>query len=1030
MSHLGFDSDPGTAAKPWKTFGFAVPHLRPGDTLTLADGKYTRETTGLLNVDCASGASHGLPFAPITVRAANERSAWLDTGGTGAGVRVENCSYWRVLGLHVSGADNDAGAEAPLVNANAVDHVAFERMLVDKNNRYTNSHLMEVVSSDHVLVDESEFYDFHRNGMTLVRSHNCTVRRSYFNSRGRADIADGGSGSWSPTHGDEAIELFADNTGHRIENCIFEGQEYGVGAGAIPEPDQPMTRSIRVLGSMSLDEGSGANFSAGSDGSTMPLDIVFRDFVAVHSSTDGLYLGSTKAGWCDHCTFVGSGEGFRAEIDPGNPGDGVGTVRVDDSLALGNGNSGFVFDSRLDLWEARNVDAWGYSSAFVPLTGSYLGASQEDAGMGACLVHLPDTSPLKHAGTGASDVGATVLYRYEDGELTDVPLWDVYTGQFPCGAQALGVNDLPDASCADVHTRLHVGTADCPFPAGYGQPVARADAGPPQAGNTYYLSPTGSNTASGTSAAPWKSFGYALPLLQPGDALVLLDGVYTPAANGRLAVSCGSAGARNGRPGSPIVVRADHEREAQLQGDGDRPFLDVLGCADWSFEGLYVTSMDKPNFTSADNTSVSTSTRVRLSKMVWSGENRYGNSNLVVIGNSSDITVEDSELYNFHATGLVLYVSSGCTLRRLYLNSRGRLDVAGGYTTTGPGGDEGISIYGWGTGHVVENCISEGSMVGFDLESSGGTAGNLVAGCIALSGWYGADLYNDGTDANQMLYGNGFVDFVAVDPLLYGLALEGTRSTDCSHCTFYRAVEAVRSQDSQTAGTGNHAGFLVDTLSIAPDGGGSLGLDLTALTGGGLGHVNTWGYATPYAPDASVAFSTMSVDPQLGACRVYLPTSSPMKGMGSDGGDIGANVLYRYRAGKLTSTPLWNPDGGSFPCGAIVAGLNDVPDASCFDVHRRLNVGVNGCAFPPEYGSATTDAGIGDGGPADAGRAGDGGVPDVPADAGPPDDGTGDGGPQTLLYRAVPCGCSQGGQAGLLWLAALLLAWRPRASRP
>jgi hypothetical protein len=44
-----------------------------------------------------------------------------------------------------------------------------------------------------------------------------------------------------------------------------------------------------------------------------------------------------------------------------------------------------------------------------------------------------------------------------------VPLWDPTTGQFPCGATVAGLND-GEASCKTVHTRLHVGTADCPVP--------------------------------------------------------------------------------------------------------------------------------------------------------------------------------------------------------------------------------------------------------------------------------------------------------------------------------------------------------------------------------------------------------------------------------------------------------------------------------------------------------------------------------------------------------------------------------------
>jgi len=74
-----------------------------------------------------------------------------------------------------------------------------------------------------------------------------------------------------------------------------------------------------------------------------------------------------------------------------------------------------------------------------------------------------------------------------------------------------------------------------------------------------------------------------------------------------------------------------------------------------------------------------------------------------------------------------------------------------------------------------------------------------------------------------------------------------------------------------------------------------------------------------------------------------------MKGAGKGGADIGASILYRYERGQATQTPLWDPTTGSFPCGAIVAGVNDVAGTSCRDVHERLNVNRNGCHFPSNY---------------------------------------------------------------------------------
>jgi hypothetical protein len=95
-----------------------------------------------------------------------------------------------------------------------------------------------------------------------------------------------------------------------------------------------------------------------------------------------------------------------------------------------------------------------------------------------------------------------------------------------------------------------------------------------------------------------------------------------------------------------------------------------------------------------------------------------------------------------------------------------------------------------------------------------------------------------------------------------------------------------------------------------------------------------------------------SVDPQLGACRVFIPDASPMKRKGKGGADVGANVLYRYQDGVLTTTQLWDPATGEFPHGPVIPGVNDVAGQNVFDVQRRLNVNANGCQLPSWYGRA------------------------------------------------------------------------------
>ena len=60
---------------------------------------------------------------------------------------------------------------------------------------------------------------------------------------------------------------------------------------------------------------------------------------------------------------------------------------------------------------------------------------------------------------------------------------------------------------------------------------------------------------------------------------------------------------------------------------------------------------------------------------------------------------------------------------------------------------------------------------------------------------------------------------------------------------------------------------------------------------------------------------------------------------------MGASIIYQYVNGALSSTKLWG-DGGAFPCGATVAGINDFDGGSCGDVNLRIGIGTPGCPVP------------------------------------------------------------------------------------
>lgn len=81
-------------------------------------------------------------------------------------------------------------------------------------------------------------------------------------------------------------------------------------------------------------------------------------------------------------------------------------------------------------------------------------------------------------------------------------------------------------------------------------------------GSIFYLSPDGNDSADGRSAATaWATFDRAWDDIYPGDTLILLDGVYRQSL---------WPNERDGEPGNPIIVRAQNDGKAIIDGEGVR----------------------------------------------------------------------------------------------------------------------------------------------------------------------------------------------------------------------------------------------------------------------------------------------------------------------------------------------------------------------------------------------------------------------------------------------------------------------------
>src|SRR5260370_14092835 len=97
-------------------------------------------------------------------------------------------------------------------------------------------------------------------------------------------------------------------------------------------------------------------------------------------------------------------------------------------------------------------------------------------------------------------------------------------------------------------------------------------------GTTYYLSPTGSDSAAGTSAAPWRTIQKAANTMQPGETTLVAAGNYGE----RVAVTS------SGTQANPITLQVASGADAQLLG------FDLSG-SNWVLNGFDISTQTNGN---------------------------------------------------------------------------------------------------------------------------------------------------------------------------------------------------------------------------------------------------------------------------------------------------------------------------------------------------------------------------------------------------------------------------------------------------
>jgi hypothetical protein len=481
---------------------------------------------------------------------------------------------------------------------------------------------------------------------------------------------------------------------------------------------------------------------------------------------------------------------------------------------------------------------------------------------------------------------------------------------------------------------------------------------------TYYISPTGSDANPGTAERPWLTFSHAINPTRAscGDTLVLLDGIYGDGT------STGKINLNNVicTKGNELTITARNQRKAKIIDNGTSVALKIDNSAYITIDGIYLTSTNNPGSTSDRGrpSEVLHSNHITYRNNLGKNPNKYANAHIFPFLYSQDILMEDNEGYDFHRHCTTGYEVERMVVRRQYCHPRTG-GIQGGVGSIGKGHAV-MSMYPC-KNCILENSIADGSMFLNEMNATFGNgilmSGSKVLGSVCYKCTYGNGIYLNARKVADLGHTPQNITIRDVTIIDFASRSAGIRVSDGVNVTLDHIT-------IMSDGTGANGITVDDTQYGSTPATNSISMTnilIAGLTGEGF-HVtgyDTWngdrlssnGNRIAFLPPLPSNWTYASTkDHGMGICKMWIPDSSPLKGGGTNGQDIGATILYRYVNGVLTSTPLWDPTTGEFPHGAPdLDGTNRVPEQSLFDIHKRLNVNTRGCSFPKDYGHGKPD---------------------------------------------------------------------------
>lgn len=466
----------GSFGSPFKLWSSALAALSSFDTLVVKDGNYTTAANG--NILYTAGALTG-----IAIVGESHLGAIIASDGTQHTMRINNSAGWLFEWLVLKNAEkliSAGGIQSQTLYLYECSGFIVRKCLFHQNNNAENTHHVQVWSpitgAGGHLVEQCEFYNYNRHGVIFTQSNGNRMRLCYCNGGDEPDVSGGfHSVSYNSTGGAIQTGDFG-GASYPASNNLFESNIFeNVWMGSSVQATN-ISQNNTFIGNVDVDCYYGhVSGARGTTRAKMPINSTITHHVSIRPRYYGAYLRGCENAQVFHASiFDEDGQAVagiaadRDAVDTGDPayyGTHLSHVSV---VALGSAISkGINIATQVSsvAWSVNYANAFNTITPFTPSSSNGQGVISNhttvDPQFGDIRLWVPNgdngtnNSPLSGAGAGGKDIGATVLYAFDNGLLTGTPLWDPSTGAWLFALpEVAGINDTDGAKAGDVHERI------------------------------------------------------------------------------------------------------------------------------------------------------------------------------------------------------------------------------------------------------------------------------------------------------------------------------------------------------------------------------------------------------------------------------------------------------------------------------------------------------------------------------------------------------------------------------------------------